>query len=553
MNCESCSLSNLREQLRELSALMEEAFGYGGKSILFEHNGMVLTSKDGAEILSTIHLTNPVTEIVAKSAISMFSEYGDGSKSLVILCKNLFEHLERLATGRNKNVKRRRMINILMLISERILPKLQESSMYEAYFELNSSNKDKLRAVFYGLLTTKFCSNIGKIFSELLCKYLLESTTKTGFKEFLREVARKPSNSFVEIPDLPVGMSTVVEGFIITRNFKHLQSIDGLKTCSFILWSCPILKEDHEETPKKIQVNKANEAHGVCFLQMQLLTKVLSIMRMKRVCLIISSTYFPEWAISICMSFQISVVDMVNREEFEYLRKKTHLNDFTLFHEADTFNDIGVASFEKFHMANCKFIKIFMPCQQIVVTGPTLSKCRQYFKAMQALITYLLNWIDDSQSHEVTVLNKLETKEPIRLYFTSCGYSNVFKIYTLVNRISWKNLEVESHIMKETLKEILLIHYKQLSHRINGSFINFLTSLQDKESEQKHSNSIFVETSVKLCNQTIENPFLMFKTINAANRTLMQILKVEHVVKSRVKIKAILKSPSDTDQVFSQD
>ncbi|KAL7644968.1 UNVERIFIED_CONTAM: hypothetical protein RMT77_004785 [Armadillidium vulgare] len=536
MNIKECSISNLFNLVNNVELYVRDAFGYYGHSVLLEHNGRVLTTKDGSEIFSVLEMSHPIEKLIAQSSLSIANELGDGSKLLPILCKNLLSNLMKLFSTSNEDMKKRLMINFLSGVVKDILPNLTPISLFTEipHFELNSGNRTFLFRSIFAFLSTKFPKNLSEILSELFTNFLCEISIKNQLEDTIKMIYLNPDLYFVEIPDMVVSQSIIIDGFIITRNFNYLKNVESLKNCKFILWSCQ-LDFSSEDSTERFQIDESDDVTGIYFSEMILLQNTMSILTQKNINLILSSVYFPRWAVSVCQNHGISVVDMINEVEFKYLSKIFKLSDFSSQLDVKNFSDIGCENFQKFCSGNLKFVKVSSNTKQIVICGPTLSHCRQYSKACRKVIIYLYNWIQNSGNHSQfnQGSENINNSYP-KLFYIPCGSFIFMKAYLYLqfNLQEDRNLQDQKRLLISTLSDILFTYQKQNPLYSSKRFIKYL---QEGESYLQEMLQEVLQDESK----PIESPFPFFKVLEEAILVLIQILRIEHIMKTKFAVKDI--------------
>ncbi|XP_076064222.1 uncharacterized protein LOC143038633 isoform X2 [Oratosquilla oratoria] len=361
-----------------------------------------------------------------------------------------------------------------------------------------ASQSTKISEVIYKVskcfLETKFplmvTETIARLISHYHCleKQLLSFNSLEGNGWFdghgRRTSMLKVEAKVVEVFSVPFTSSHIEEGFIITRAFKYatedIQNIswqvscihnlhgefkhktdtddsgDGIQEPSHptpchdfrvVLWS--IMLEENEDGPKAVIEPKEGASFyedqnsqpdivllGSLLSKHAILKKGMDKLKELGVKVILSSVYFPDWAVSCCRSYGICLVDMIDDEEWQCLQVLLNiqpLNSIDEIYDAvmNTKSSTGkmldgmhggvslpsqigiVPKVESYIVGNANFIRLVLKdIFQLVLCGPTITMCKQYSGACRQLFRYIENWLEAS-FHLATISKKSEMKDCI--------------------------------------------------------------------------------------------------------------------------------------------
>lgn len=186
---------------KQLYDLFSPMFGPDGMFKVLVEGGQQLTiTKDGLPLCTNLQFNHPTAALISKSAKALFNSTGDGIKTFVMMCTDIFNQAYNFY---NDGTPVAHIINSLHLVSNDIMIFLQKNSM-----QLTDANLDKL------------------IYSSLL--------TKIKKPEFLVDILKKAiinlsmgkimDTDMIEIMNMERGdirNSLFIEGLVLDHSGRH--------------------------------------------------------------------------------------------------------------------------------------------------------------------------------------------------------------------------------------------------------------------------------------------------------------------------------------------
>ncbi|XP_047495802.1 uncharacterized protein LOC125043609 [Penaeus chinensis] len=398
-------ISNLVVQCGSLASILENSLGVHGKAVLMEKSGNVIITQDGTELLNSLAINDPVLNIVTRGIVDQVRVFGDGCKTSFLLLRRLLDSLDghvALSPGVPLSMRRQKMIQKIIHVRKNILPYIEDDVIKYGAHVLPLRSFEALGEILLNtsqsFFSTKFSKLISKTLAQLLLTYILSQCSSTGeLIKLLDDLANNAHIAVVEVYKLPLLKSQVVPGFFITRDFKYLEKNMQLENVPFVLWSIA-LEEKKDEGQSKAIIETAND-HVLMrsiFIQNRLVDSWLASLHGLGVKMIFSSVYFPDWAVSVCRKYRLSLIDMIDEKEWNFVMIKTGLTPIVIQNDI---NSGSIRIFEKVEPVAhglSRFVNLHgLNMHQIVLCGPTITQCHQFSTAFLNLFKYLHCWMSD--------------------------------------------------------------------------------------------------------------------------------------------------------------
>ncbi|XP_068221123.1 T-complex protein 1 subunit zeta-like [Palaemon carinicauda] len=598
------NISNLVVQCGGLASIMENALGPHGRSVLMERSGSVIITQDGIELLSSLAIGDPLLTMVTKGILDQSKVRGDGSKRTLLLLRSLLRSLEYHVSLRNsvsQSVRRQRMLQIITFLKKYMLSVIQRQVFENGVQAYPLHNFEILGKILSysaeSFFSTKFSKLISKTLAGLFKLYLTcQCSSSDDVVRLLGDKMINPQTAIVEIYNAPLLKSSVTPGFVLTRDFKHLDQSMPFENLSCILWSIEL--EDVKEGPSNITVEVADSESMIDCVMMRnvFLTKCLSLLKSMRVCLIFSSVYFPDWAVLQCRKFGFSVIDMIDAEEWNFIVTKLRVSPVGCINDICPDCIRSISKIEPIILGNSHFIRLFLTnVHQIILYGPTVSQCKQFSSAFCKLFRYMHHWIMDGlvlfkllreekcvneslesgqgsssatiggDPYYLTTVNSdtiggngggissyLSTSDPLPLFYSvppGAYVALLAKFLVLEDHVSYRDgvREVGLSVLLELLNEIPYLLYKK-SRLPQERYIIYNTTFNSHSRKLLNSSDSYsindLLTDLKF--EGYESPFVFFKILDSVFTFAHFVLKIEHIVPSKSKLPKTINCHEET-------
>lgn len=594
-------LTGLVVQCSSLVSVLEGSLGPNGKAVLMENAGCVVITKDGPQLLSHLELCDPLLSVVVRGVLDHTQVLGDGCKVTLFLLHRLLSSLDTHvshSTTRTQGIRRQKLIQIVQQIRNQVLGVVQRDVIkYGAQvYPLNSFEvlSHVLHTAAEDFFITKFSKLIAKNLAKLFSTYV--SCVCSSSKELVKLIkclAIKAHTAVVEVYHMPLMMSYVLNGFVVSRDFRHLQRDMKLNNITFAWWSMSLEEEQEEGAPRPILETSLQEMLvGRILIKRNAVERTLASLSSLGTKLIFSSLYFPDWAVSLCTKYGLSLVDSVDGEERDYILER--LGVCPIMEESDICPDSlsSLERIEPLHQGSCKFIHLSgLGVHQILLCGPTPGQCRQFSASFLQLFKFLSSWVADcvdfSQSTDVEardaaagfrdsfsppyspeelphcnlspVLNETHSSGPSSpispaVFFTvpQGGFEELLAKYLISENIS---VEIKNSVTKSVIldvfNEVPLLLYRKFKFS-QKSYVEFQTKLFSCFTEVRKNNQkiILPHTIKEDIFKGYQNPFLVFKLLHCALHFAEYLLRIECIVPAKQRISQLTSNSnydSDSD------
>lgn len=427
-------ISNVVIQCGSLASVLEDCLGPHGKAVLMERAGCVVITQDGTELLSTLEVCDPVLNMVIRGVIDQTKFLGDGCKISFLLLRRLLSSLDSYVSSSScisQAVRRKKMVQITQTLRKQVLSSIQKDVIKYGtqVYPLHSFEAlgDILQSTSEFFFKTKFSKLIARNLAKLLSTYFYcQCSNSEELLKLLCELKTNVHLAVVEIYNLPLLKSQVISGFVVTRTFKYLNQSLKMENVSLILWSIDIEEEKENGISRPVVETSIDQGllEGI-FITEKLISSCFASLKSLDVQVIFSSVYFPDWAVSQCCRYGISLVDMIDNEEWSFLIKKLNLAPVMNRWDIHAESIRTVERIEPIVLGTSRFVRLHgFDVHQIMLCGPTSTQCKQFSNAFLKLFKYLNSWLVDCI--EFCHTSGVTGCEDVENYVTDCDYRSLW-------------------------------------------------------------------------------------------------------------------------------
>ncbi|XP_045584578.1 BBSome complex assembly protein BBS10 isoform X2 [Procambarus clarkii] len=461
-------ISNMVIQCSSLASILEDCLGPRGRAVLMEKAGCVVITQDGAEILTSLDVCDPVVNMVVHGILDQTKVLGDGCKVSFLLLRRLLHSLDsHVATSScvSLAIRRQRMVQITQHLRKYVKSTIIKDVIrygtrvyplhsFEAFGKV-------LQSASESFFQTKFSKLVARNLSQLLSTYLFcNCSNSEELIKLLNDLATNVHIAIVQVYKMPLSKSRVISGFVLTRNFKYLHEGMKFDNVSSVLWSIDLEeRKDNEICKPIIETGQDQTLIESIFIKNRLLDFCLASLKSLGVHIIFSSTFFPDWAASQCSKYGFSLIDMIEDEEWNFLIKKLQITPIINKGDINLRSVQTLVKIEPVVIGTCKFVRLHgLDVHQILLCGPTPTQCKQFSTAYCKLFMYLNSWVTDclhfGQIAEKTGNEGVENMNNIACDFDSC-----------LSASSVSPSEVLSHVhCKDTIERNICTNIESIIH-----------------------------------------------------------------------------------------
>ncbi|XP_045139267.1 Bardet-Biedl syndrome 10 protein homolog isoform X2 [Portunus trituberculatus] len=579
-------LSSVVVQCNSLVSVLEGCLGPYGKAVLLEKAGCVIITKDGMELLSHLEVCDPLVSVVVQGALDHTRVLGDGCKATLFLLHRLLSSLDThvpQSSGTMQGIRRQKLIQIVQQIRCQVLGVVQRDVIkYGAQvYPLNSFEvfSHLLHTSAEDYFITKFSKLIARNLAKLFSSYIsCVCSSSRELVKLIKDLAIKAHTAVVEIYHMPLMMSHVLHGFVVTRNFRYLHKGMKFNKVCCVWWSINL--EEEEGLPRAtIETSLREILVGGILIKRNLVERSLSHLSALGTELVFSSLHFPDWAVSLCAKYGMSLLDSVDRDEWNFLLER--LGVLPIMEERDVHPDVqrSIDKIEPLNLGTCRFMQLSgLGVHQILLCGPTQAQCKQFSGCFLQFFRYLSSWVADCvdfcQSSDIytcdgaaaagcrdsfsppfspdelpqcelsPVLSEAQSSAPpsptaVAMFFTipHGGYVELLSKYLVSENIS---VDIKNTITKSVVLDVfnelpnLLYRKSQFSQK---SYVEFQTKLFSNFTELRNNNQMMLSHMLKDNKfRGYQNPFLLFKLLNCVLHLAEYLLRIECIVPAKQRI-----------------
>ncbi|CAL4197849.1 unnamed protein product [Meganyctiphanes norvegica] len=566
-----------------------------------ERSGKVIITRDGKEILSTLEICDPIVKITIDALFAQRSTIGDGTKVSFILLRKLLESLDfHIPVSSCETSRRQQIIKVLHEIQGNVLPTLMKKCMQygtvkQSFYEIGNL-KNILTEGCEGFFTCKFPKLISKSLSKLVINFLFYSCISGN--DFLKRILNLYDSqiSIFEVYKISLLKSSISEGYILTRDFKYFNinmNTDDVKT---VFWTLDIEhKNGNGDSFYKLELCEEMILKSVSYKQ-NCFQKYASYLKSNGITCILSSVYFPDWAVSECRSQGISLVDMIDKVEWDFL--VTHFKCSSIHSYLDLLDETTYIMIERVApivLGTGRFAKLSgIGCHQIVLCGSTVTQCKQFSAACHNALKYIKNWVEDSisfsdwkdncENPNKNSLYYLIGKKSVNLdfhevnsglyYVPSGGYLELLLLYLIDNCEIVPKVSVIGSVLKTIFLEVPSILHRKACRKSHSNFLNYLTEVNNSfakmmqygcielnnHREKSKKSALSAKENEKNCEESefelttdilhtyfkkqkfkcYQNPITTFHILLSVIQTSLLILNIECIFSTNKRISRVL-------------
>ncbi|XP_076370967.1 BBSome complex assembly protein BBS10-like isoform X1 [Tachypleus tridentatus] len=408
-----------------IGSLMEKSYGPCGRSSLcVSAVGQIEISSSGISILEAARINHPIAKVIHCAVKNHHEIVGDGTKTFVLLLKAIFNELSKYITeisyipqkqgAKEIKTKIRLELSNLYYILPEYFGQLRDNKMIQHLF-LHENNLSLVKSCVQNLLKTFLTGKFGQLVTHWLVElcYNLIFFSVYNISKFSEVIQYLITNFHLlccRINVLPIQLSRIVEGFVLTRDFtvpwKGYTSKE--EELNFIV----ILPSDDKQSICNEVILKITQPQDV---EMFLLSpssfykSAIETLQQHQIQLILSHNSLPESFKTLCYEEDIAVIAGVLREELLHLVSLCRIQPVISLQETLTASKIGKAQFVRPLALEAKWyiqigiklsdIDMLLVPHYLVLCGPTEGICKQYFSESFNSLKVVASWIDNNCHH----------------------------------------------------------------------------------------------------------------------------------------------------------
>ncbi|XP_047740753.1 Bardet-Biedl syndrome 10 protein homolog [Hyalella azteca] len=551
----TCRLDRLCLSSNVLTAVVAASFGRRGSAVLMENSGKVIITRDGCEILSSLRLEDSVLSFAVSGILQFAKQRGDGSKTGLVLLNNAINVTNDIffSTGMREmsaetSFARCSTLKVVRRLRQHLLPRLSQLAVRRYCSIISPKDENWSRIIDASLISfleTRFPKYLAGKLAAILSEFLQVNSKCHSLQEIVLFALNNIQNIIFQVYKCPFRMSRVTKGFIISRDFKiELKKSDNCVR-KVLFWSLPLEQStDSFSSFLTIDTSDKNTFMRSIFHSSFGMQKLMEEFQNQKIELIVSSLHFPDWAVAACKQHEIALVDFVSDEEFSFLVQ--HLKVSPLVCKTEIFDHASQCEVEvnAIYLGSSRFVHFTCHSSQMIISGPTVTQCNQFSKALTACLKMLRNWLEDSKNFllEQKIINNDESLADFPIKdnciendlrgtlvwspsdgFIQCAMLLVIEKYPCLMKLGPE----ERKLLISMLAEVPQILNGMLVAKTRFSLLKHLHETF-KEIEQDHDNGRLKERAIAECR--IENPLNFIEIAHNAMLRLESILRIESVV-----------------------
>ena len=547
---DSCSIPRLVKSCSVVSSLLAASLGPNGSSVLMESAGKVIITRDGTDIMSLLQIDEPVMNLVIKQVIKTCKANGDGAKSCVILLaavlRSMDNYFDQRTLGRNvyavDAVSRAHMVRCIDNIKSKLLPEVQQRLLERNAFIISIKDPNfsrTLEILIYSFMLSKTSSLIARSLTNILCQYICKSVkSSVEIPDLVSFLRYNYEDVVFQVYKTPLAKSEVSLGLILTRDVKHLVSAQVSNECKIVLWSIALSEstENIHELPL-LHTNNEHQFMQSLLYKNILLDECLKLLSIQGIDVILSSVYFPEWAVATCKSFSVTLVDSIPEDEFQLICSKCAVLPVTCKQELTPSCPYFTTKLHQIVIGTGKYAKLDIDHKQLIICGVTPTQCDQVSKIVLKTVAYLDNWFQDCLAHEkykrggkISDIGQEKIPDRNLFYTYSSGYPEIMSSVILNDLSILSNWDdIEKKILTELFLEIPRILHRKADSRIFPKFANQVANVRD---------ALLLGKEMQSSKSHIQSIFEHFNCISVALEGAKTLIKIESIVSSNKRLAA---------------
>jgi len=322
---------------RCLDNMLQKTMGPNGKSTLLNTpTGQILITNVGCTVLNCMNIGHPLGSMIIRSIASHHNYSGDSSKTFMLYLTSIFSGIAVHAEER-LNIYEFEQRNSLLhavqyirshLFSEVLLPALHRKCSVMDVCE----NRSETMTVMCNLINSHLCggytSAIRKHLSRLLVDLLCSGVT--AFRNLSAEISSCIDNFnllCVDVDCMPPTSSYVHAGVVIQRDFIDFFQSPAERHARFVLLHDLFIKDGCKgEVSCTYEANNMESLDKAFGWRSQCSTVLVDWLQKHNVNLIMSAGCIGNTLRTLCTNAGISMVQFVDKEDFERLKLLFHIN-----------------------------------------------------------------------------------------------------------------------------------------------------------------------------------------------------------------------------------
>ncbi|XP_022254114.1 Bardet-Biedl syndrome 10 protein-like isoform X1 [Limulus polyphemus] len=409
-----------------IGSLVEKSYGpYGRSSLCVSAVGQIEITSSGISILETARVNHPVATVITRAVKNHHELVGDGTKTFILLLKAIFNELSKYITESSyipqkqgtmeiRTKLRLELSNLLYFMLPEYFGQLRANKMIQNIF-FHENNLPLVKSCVQNLLKTFLTGKFGQLVTHQLvelCYNLIFFSVSdiSKFNEVVQYLIKNFHLLCCRINVLPIQLSRIVEGFVLTRDFtvpwKDYTSKE--EEFNFIV----ILSSQDNQSICNGAILKITQPQDI---EMFLLSSssfyksAMKAIQQHQIQLILSCNSVSESFKTLCYEEGIAVIAGIPREELLHLVSLCGIQPIICLQETLNASKIGKAQFARPITLEAKwYIQIGIKLSNLdtllvphylVLCGPTEGICKQYFSESFNSLKVVASWIDSNCYH----------------------------------------------------------------------------------------------------------------------------------------------------------
>ena len=481
-----------------LEGILKGTFGPNGLDVMLNSSsGNILVTNNGALILRSLNLENPIGRTIVDKIVSCCSITGDGATSFVLLLTTMLREVVALTgirangieifsrQGRSLIALSRAFFKLESTLLEDVVVPVLDGIVIKTDLEVEDFSLIKRRIIrlIVTTLNGKFPISTVSHFAELLYELIIKTWNSSvmSLKDTVLHMIDEFPQMCTEVPGVPVPSSQVKPGILIPRGFATEQEEISTPDFMFVVMNCS-LDISGPQTSSSIRIRDDISLDASVQWKRNQVQKAITMFQDYNIRLILSSENVSDLVLHFCRQRGIAVVSMIPQEYTDYICKCAGVlaidsldsdNLSELFVGKGISCGLNTVSHHKFvHLQFDTSNHKFSP-HHILLCSPAQGLCKQYYIALHhALKCVKMSFSEDGK--------KL-------LYLPGAGASELamsFSLKAFAQSVTDSNLLLALEILSNALQTIpRLLHENSFSslHQKN----NFIYCLNEMETSWK--------------------------------------------------------------------
>nr|UXY87332.1 T-complex protein1, epsilon-SU [Cryptomonas sp.] len=321
---------NISEVVKIANILKSSIGPLGMDKVIFEKDGNIIITNDGATILAKIDIETAIGSMIVDLSKSQDDEIGDGTTGIVILAGALLEQAEKLI---DKGVHPTRIIEGFEHGCDICLTHLENIS---EYMNKNFDIYESLLAAGSTAMNSKIINRSKKRLTEICIKAVLA----------VSDISRRDVNlDLIKIEGKIGGNlenTTLINGIVIDKEFSHTQMPKQLDDVRLCILTSP-LEPPKPKTKHRIEIGNIRELNNLECLEQKYFHDMILQIKNSGTNLLLCQWGFDDEGNHLLLRNKLSAVRWVSGSEIELLAVATGAQIVPRFNEITTAT-LGFAS-----------------------------------------------------------------------------------------------------------------------------------------------------------------------------------------------------------------